>query len=151
MSGSRSHFQMSKTCCASVGLMSATRASGCGSIGSGLASRTRSGNPGPKRCARAGNGSGASTTEMLGSGGPALVQKSAGKLTHFPDHFHQITSVLSIASAATVLSHVNDSGFWFVSRYLGLSEAQTLRSWTLTVTLVGLVGLAMTLVLSLFV
>ena len=59
--------------------------------------------------------------------------------------------VLAIASGATVLSHVNDSGFWLVSRYLGLSEAQTLRSWTVTATLVGLVGLTTTLVLSLFV
>lgn len=59
--------------------------------------------------------------------------------------------VMAIASGATVLSHVNDSGFWLVSRYLGLSEAQTLRSWTVTSTLVGLTGLAVTLALSLFV
>jgi Gnt-I system low-affinity gluconate transporter len=58
--------------------------------------------------------------------------------------------VMAIASGATVLSHVNDSGFWLVSRYLGLSEAQTLRSWSVTSTLVGLVGLLATLVLSLF-
>lgn len=59
--------------------------------------------------------------------------------------------VMAIASGATVLSHVNDSGFWLVSRYLGLTESQTLRSWTLSATLVGLTGLAMTLLLSLFV
>lgn len=59
--------------------------------------------------------------------------------------------VMAIASGATVLSHVNDSGFWLVSRYLGLTEAQTLKSWTVTATLVGFTGLAMTLLLSLFV
>lgn len=59
--------------------------------------------------------------------------------------------VMAIASGATVLSHVNDSGFWLVSRYLRLTEAQTLRSWTVTSTLVGLTGLVGTLVLSLFV
>jgi len=59
--------------------------------------------------------------------------------------------VMAIASGATVLSHVSDSGFWLVSRYLRLTEAQTLRSWTVTSTLVGLTGLAGTLVLSLFV
>lgn len=58
--------------------------------------------------------------------------------------------VMAIASGATVLSHVNDSGFWLVSRYLGLTEAQTLKSWTVTSTLVGLTGLLMTLLLSLF-
>ena len=59
--------------------------------------------------------------------------------------------VMAVASGATVLSHVNDSGFWLVSRYLGLSESQTLRSWTVTSTLVGMIGLASTLILSLFV
>lgn len=59
--------------------------------------------------------------------------------------------VMAIASGATVLSHVNDSGFWLVSRYLGLTESQTLRSWTISATLVGLTGLSMTLALSLFV
>ena len=30
--------------------------------------------------------------------------------------------VIAIASGATAFSHVNDSGFWLVSRYLGISE-----------------------------
>ena len=47
---------------------------------------------------------------------------------------------ISIASGASILSHVNDSGFWLVSRYFNLTEAQTLRSWTITSTLVGLTG-----------
>ncbi len=55
---------------------------------------------------------------------------------------------VAIAAGATVLSHVNDSGFWLVSRYLGLSEQETLRSWTLMTTLVGLTGLAVALTLS---
>ncbi len=46
--------------------------------------------------------------------------------------------VIAIASGASILSHVNDSGFWLVSKYLGLSEQQTFRSWSM-----------MTLVLSL--
>lgn len=58
---------------------------------------------------------------------------------------------IAIASGATVLSHVNDSGFWLVSRYLGLSEKDTLRSWTVMETLIGVTGLAGALLLSLFV
>lgn len=57
---------------------------------------------------------------------------------------------IAIASGATVLSHVNDSGFWLVSRFLGMSEAETLRSWTVMETLVGLVGFAVVLVFSFF-
>lgn len=42
------------------------------------------------------------------------------------------------------LSHVNDSGFWIVTRYLGLSVADGLRSWTVLTTVLGLAGFAMT-------
>ncbi len=58
---------------------------------------------------------------------------------------------ISIASGATVLSHFNDSGFWLVSRYLGLTEKDTLRSWTVMETVIGATGLACVLVISLFV
>ena len=58
--------------------------------------------------------------------------------------------VIAIASGATVLSHFNDSGFWLVSRYLGMTEKQTLRVWTVMETLVGLTGFAVVLVLSFF-
>jgi Gnt-I system low-affinity gluconate transporter len=59
--------------------------------------------------------------------------------------------VIAIASGASLLSHVNDSGFWLVSRYLGLDEAQTLRSWTVSTTLIGVTGFAVCCVLSVFV
>jgi hypothetical protein len=36
--------------------------------------------------------------------------------------------VLAIAAGSSILSHVNDSGFWLVGKYLGLSEKQTLGS-----------------------
>jgi Gnt-I system low-affinity gluconate transporter len=59
--------------------------------------------------------------------------------------------VLAIASGATILSHVNDSGFWLVSKYFGMDERQTLRSWTVMETIIAICGLAFTLVASLFV
>ncbi len=58
--------------------------------------------------------------------------------------------VIAISSGATILSHVNDSGFWLVSRYLGMSEKDTLRSWTVMTTLISLTGLASCLLISLF-
>ncbi len=51
--------------------------------------------------------------------------------------------VIAIASGALILSHVNDSGFWLVSQYLGLSEKQTFRSWTLMTTIISVIGLLM--------
>jgi gluconate transporter len=57
---------------------------------------------------------------------------------------------VAIAAGATVLSHVNDSGFWLVSRYLGLSERDTLRTWTVVSTLVGVTGFGVVLAFSFF-
>jgi len=57
--------------------------------------------------------------------------------------------VIAIACGATVLSHVNDSGFWLVGRFLGMDVPTTLRTWTVMETLIGVVGFAIVLVLSL--
>ena len=50
--------------------------------------------------------------------------------------------VIAIASGASILSHVNDSGFWLVSKYLGLNETQTFKSWTVMTTILSLTGFA---------
>ena len=59
--------------------------------------------------------------------------------------------VIAIASGATILSHVNDSGFWIVNKYLGMNEKQTLQSWTIMETIISLVGLGLSLLLSIIV
>ena len=64
---------------------------------------------------------------------------------------HMALIVISIASGATILSHVNDSGFWLVGKYLGLTEMQTLRSWTVMETIIALGGFGIALLLSFFV
>ncbi|OLT21672.1 permease [Actinomadura sp. CNU-125] len=46
--------------------------------------------------------------------------------------------VVVIAAGATVLSHVNDSGFWLVSRLFGMDEKTTLKTWTVLETTLGL-------------
>ncbi len=58
--------------------------------------------------------------------------------------------VIAIASGSTAFSHVNDSGFWLVNRYFGLSEKDTLKSWTMMETIIGFTGLIMALILSIF-
>lgn len=59
--------------------------------------------------------------------------------------------VIAIASGASALSHVNDSGFWLVGKYLGLNEKQTFRSWSMSTTILSIVGFLVTLLLSVFV
>ncbi len=49
--------------------------------------------------------------------------------------------VIAIASGATILSHVNDSGFWLVGKYLRMDEKQTLQSWTVMETIIAVAGL----------
>jgi Gnt-I system low-affinity gluconate transporter len=56
--------------------------------------------------------------------------------------------VIAIASGASILSHVNDSGFWLVGKYLRLNERQTFRSWTVMTTILSLTGFFCVLILS---
>jgi len=59
--------------------------------------------------------------------------------------------VLSIASGATMLSHVNDSGFWMVCKYLKMTEKQTIQAWTTTSTAIGIFGLIIILIIGIFI
>jgi gluconate:H+ symporter, GntP family len=59
--------------------------------------------------------------------------------------------VLATASGAVMLSHVNDSGFWLFKEYFQLTVAQTLRTWTLMLSLQSLVGLAGVMLLSMLI
>jgi len=59
--------------------------------------------------------------------------------------------VIAIAAGASIMSHVNDSGFWLIKQYFGLSEKDTLRSWTVSVTLIAVVGFVVVFVLALFI
>ncbi|MBB6118668.1 GntP family permease [Nocardiopsis algeriensis] len=57
--------------------------------------------------------------------------------------------VIAIASGATALSHVNDSGFWLVGRFLGMDVKTTLKTWTVMETLIGFIGFGLAAGLSL--
>lgn len=56
--------------------------------------------------------------------------------------------VLVIAAGATTFSHVNDSGFWLVGKYLNMTEKQTLQSWSIMETIISVVGFVIILLLS---
>lgn len=49
--------------------------------------------------------------------------------------------VVGIGCGSLFLSHLNDAGFWIVKETLCMSVGQTLRTWTVTETLVGITGL----------
>lgn len=53
--------------------------------------------------------------------------------------------VVAMGAGSLILSHVNDGGFWFVKEYLGLTVAETLRSWTVMETILSIAVLILAL------
>lgn len=59
--------------------------------------------------------------------------------------------VLAIGSGSLMLSHVNDSGFWLFKEYFNLNVKETLSTWTVMETSIGISGLIGVLILNQFV
>ncbi|MEP0133689.1 MAG: gluconate:H+ symporter [Eudoraea sp.] len=59
--------------------------------------------------------------------------------------------VLAIGSGSLMLSHVNDGGFWLFKEYFNLSVRDTLKTWTVMETTVGVMGLIGVLILNTFI
>jgi GntP family gluconate:H+ symporter len=57
--------------------------------------------------------------------------------------------VLATGAGSLVLSHVNDAGFWLIKEFFGMTVPQTLKTWTVAETIIGVAGLAFTMLLSL--
>jgi GntP family gluconate:H+ symporter len=55
---------------------------------------------------------------------------------------------MSIGFGAMFCSWMNDSGFWAVSKLSGMTEKETLRTWSLQLTANSIFGLVVVLVLS---
>ena len=86
---------------------------------------------------------GSATVAMITSAGltaPLLLSFAGAEV-------YKALVVIAIASGATMMSHVNDSGFWLVNRYFGLTERQTLQSWTMLTVNLGLTAFSIALIL----
>ncbi|GAB3523966.1 GntP family permease [Arthrobacter monumenti] len=59
--------------------------------------------------------------------------------------------VVAIVAGAITFSHVNDSGFWLVSRFLGMSTTLALKTWTVIATAIGFMAFGLVWILYLFV
>ena len=59
--------------------------------------------------------------------------------------------VLAIGSGSLMLSHVNDGGFWMFKEYFNLTVKETLSTWTVMETTVGIMGLIGVLILNIFI
>jgi GntP family gluconate:H+ symporter len=77
------------------------------------------------------------------------VTTAAGLMVPFLEHHPGINKellVLSMGAGSLILSHVNDSGFWFVKEYLGMNVPQTLKTWTVVETGIAVVSIILILI-----
>jgi len=62
--------------------------------------------------------------------------------------YHPVYIFMAIGFGAMICSWMNDSGFWVVGKLSGFTEKETLKTWTVAVTVNSLAGLAVCLVFS---
>ncbi len=62
--------------------------------------------------------------------------------------FNLVYIATAIGSGSLIGSWMNDSGFWVFAKMSGLTEGESLRSWTPLLVVLGLSGLAVTILLS---
>ncbi|MFE7132348.1 GntP family permease [Streptomyces sp. NPDC057638] len=59
--------------------------------------------------------------------------------------------IMAISAGSIFASHVNDGGFWIVAKYFGISERDTLKTWTVLETVLSVAGFVVAASLSLVV
>ncbi|WP_328536994.1 GntP family permease [Streptomyces sp. NBC_00344] len=62
---------------------------------------------------------------------------------------HLALIIMAISAGSIFASQVNDGGFWMVSKYFGISERDTLKSWTVLESVLSVAGFVMAGLLSL--
>jgi len=82
-----------------------------------------------------------------GSATVAIIT-AAGIIAPLVKHIHGYRPemiVLAVCCGGTILSHVNDAGFWLVNEYFGMAVSQTLKSWTVMKVITSVTGLVLVL------
>ncbi|MEW1751176.1 GntP family permease [Streptomyces angustmyceticus] len=64
---------------------------------------------------------------------------------------HLALIIMAISAGSIFASHVNDGGFWMVSKYFGITERDTLKSWTVLESVLSVAGFAVAALVSLVV
>ncbi|MFC9236804.1 GntP family permease [Streptomyces decoyicus] len=62
---------------------------------------------------------------------------------------HLALIIMAISAGSIFASHVNDGGFWMVSKYFGITERDTLKSWTVLESVLSVAGFAVAALVSL--
>ena len=91
----------------------------------------------------------ASIRVAVGSATVAITMASAilAPVAATAPGLHRELLVLAMGAGSLFCSHVNDAGFWLVKESFNLTVTQTLKSWTVLETGIGVVGLGLVLLL----
>ncbi|QXD15913.1 GntP family permease [Rhodocaloribacter litoris] len=87
-----------------------------------------------------------------GSSTVAMITASAmiaAMLTAEAPGYNLVYLALAVSCGSLVGSWMNDSGFWIYAKMGGLTEVETLKSWTPLLAVLGLAGFAVTVLLAL--
>lgn len=76
---------------------------------------------------------GSATVALTTTAGLIAADVAAADLSNV----HIAAIVFALAGGATVLSHVNDSGFWLVGKFFQMDVKTTLKTWTVMETVLG--------------
>lgn len=87
---------------------------------------------------------GSATVAMIT--GSALMHAIIGDGAGLPYHLAYI--YLAVGFGSIILSWMNDSGFWVVAKLGGFTERETLKSWTVMLTVISVTGLIETWLLA---
>jgi GntP family gluconate:H+ symporter len=88
---------------------------------------------------------GSATVAIVTTGGIVAPLVAKG---HFSQP-HIALIAVAISAGSIIASHVNDGGFWIVSRYFNMTVKDTLKTWTVLETILSVVGFAAASLLSL--
>ncbi|POX41659.1 permease [Streptomyces sp. Ru73] len=64
---------------------------------------------------------------------------------------HLALVIMAISAGSIFASHVNDGGFWMVAKYFGISERDTLKTWTVLESVLSVAGFVVAALVSLVV
>ncbi|MCX5087220.1 GntP family permease [Streptomyces sp. NPDC056121] len=90
---------------------------------------------------------GSATVAIVTTAGIVLPLIESG---HYSQPFTALV-IMAISAGSIFASHVNDGGFWMVAKYFGISERDTLKTWTVLESVLSVAGFAVAAVISLFV
>ena len=62
--------------------------------------------------------------------------------------FHLVYLATAIGAGSLVGTWMNDSGFWIYSKMGGITETETLKTWTVLLAILGLTSMIVTVILA---